>query len=169
MPSEKNLKGQWTRNGDRRIFDETPEPHSGIVQHKANLRNDLTYQEQAFVDEYIKDGDATKASIRAGIASADNRNAAHSMGTYQLTKPSVRAAIAQNQEEIHDENIADAKEIYSFLTAVMRGKILDQFSLDPSIKDRLTAAQMLAKLQIEMPNRVKNAQDNELMITIVRD
>ena len=49
--------------------------------------------------------------------------------------------------------IADKNEVLGFYTSVMRGEILDQFGLEASLSDRITAANQLAKYLILEPMR----------------
>ena len=60
-----------------------------------------------------------------------------------------------------------AQEIMEFLTKVVRGEITDQFGLDPSLKDRLSALKELKAIQIDAVNKNKE-QDNTLKIEIIR-
>ena len=54
-----------------------------------------------------------------------------------------------------------------FLTKVVRGEVTDQFGLDPSLKDRLSALKELKAIQIDAVNKNKE-QDNTLKIEIIR-
>lgn len=49
----------------------------------------LTYKQQLFVNEYIVDGNATRAAIAAGY----NKKSARKMGCENVTKPDIQAAI----------------------------------------------------------------------------
>lgn len=53
----------------------------------------LTPKQQRFVDEYLVDLNATQAAIRAGYSA----KTAYSIGSENLTKPEIAAAIAQKQ------------------------------------------------------------------------
>ncbi len=55
----------------------------------------LTARQQRFVDEYLVDLNATQAAIRAGYSP----KTARSVGSENLTKPDIKAAIAKGREE----------------------------------------------------------------------
>lgn len=107
---------------------------------------DLTPKQKAFADEYLKCGNATEAAKRAGY----KEKAAYATGAENLKKPQIIAYIQERQKQIDDAKIADAAEIMEYFTAVMRGKIKDQFDLDPPIAERTKAAVELAKRKIDV-------------------
>jgi phage terminase small subunit len=55
----------------------------------------LTPKQQRFVDEYLIDLNATQAAIRAGYS----EKTARSVGSENLSKPDIAAAIAERQEK----------------------------------------------------------------------
>lgn len=118
----------------------------------------LTERQQRFVDFYIQTGNAAEAARRAGYAGASNTR----LGSKVLKKPEIRAAIDARLAELASERIADTREILEYLTAVMRGEFSDEvamnigmgkgvtraekIALKVSAKDRLRAAELLAKI-----------------------
>lgn len=68
------------------------------------------------------------------------------MGDENLKKPEIIAYIAARTKSDDEKRIADSNEIMQFLSDAMRGKIKDQFGLDPSLADRMTAAKELQKI-----------------------
>lgn len=60
----------------------------------------LTAKQQAFVREYLIDLNATQAAIRAGYS----KKTAGNIGSENLEKPEIRAAIAEKQAEIGKQN-----------------------------------------------------------------
>lgn len=56
----------------------------------------LTPKQQRFVEEYLIDLNATQAAIRAGYS----KHTARSVGSENLTKPDIAAAIAEGQQEV---------------------------------------------------------------------
>lgn len=105
---------------------------------------DLTPKQKAFANEYLKCGNQTEAAKLAGYKQP------HVQGKQTLEKLSVQRYIAERQKQIDDAKIADAAEIMEYFTAVMRGKIKDQFDLDPPIAERTKAAVELAKRKIDV-------------------
>lgn len=124
------------------------------------MQKPLTEKQKRFVDFYIQTGNATEAAQRAGYS----KTWARKTGSDMLKEPTIRAAIDARlaQLESESERIADTREILEFLTAVMRGEYSDEvamnigmgkgvtraekIALKVSSKDRLRAAELLAKI-----------------------
>lgn len=120
--------------------------------------NTLNLRQQAFVDNYVMTGNATKSAIAAGYSP----KAAYSQGQRLLKNGFVWKAISTRMEEIKDDRIAETKEILRYITSVMRGEQSDtvvmnigrgngittaeKISTKVSEKDKLKAAEMLAKI-----------------------
>ncbi|EKY3902111.1 terminase small subunit [Enterobacter hormaechei] len=67
----------------------------------------LTAQQRLFVAEYLKDGNATQAAIRAGYS----KKSAEQIGYQLLQKTSVAQAIAQQQKASIERTIGSADEV----------------------------------------------------------
>ncbi|EPV2467364.1 TPA: terminase small subunit [Enterobacter hormaechei subsp. xiangfangensis] len=67
----------------------------------------LTAQQRLFVAEYLKDGNATQAAIRAGYS----KKSAEQIGYQLLQKTSVAQAIAQQQKASIERTIGGADEV----------------------------------------------------------
>lgn len=111
----------------------------------------LTPKQKAFADEYLICGNATEAAKKAGY----NPKSARQIATENLAKPSISAYIAERQKQIESSRIADVKEIMEFYSAVMRGEVKDQFDMDASLTDRLSAGRELMK-RYEKADNTKN-------------
>ena len=111
----------------------------------------LTPKQKAFADEYLICGNATEAAKKAGY----NPKSARQIATENLAKPSISAYIAERQKQIESSRIADVKEVMEFYSAVMRGEVKDQFDIDASITDRLSAGRELMK-RYEKADTTKN-------------
>src|SRR5699024_5275957 len=72
-----------------------------------------------------------------------------------LKNPKISAYIAERQKQIDDSRIADVKEVMEFYSAVMRGEVKDQFDMDASLTDRLSAGRELMK-RYEKADNTKN-------------
>lgn len=109
----------------------------------------LTPKQKAFADEYLICGNATEAARKAGYKQP------HVQGSQTLEKLSVSSYIAERQKQIEDSRIADVREVMEFYSAVMRGEVKDQFDIDASITDRLSAGRELMK-RYEKADNTKN-------------
>ena len=78
----------------------------------------MTEKQKRFADEYLKDLNATQAAIRAGYS----KKTAYSIGFEILKKPEIKSYIERQLDKVHEETIADAKEVMGYLTSVMRGQ-----------------------------------------------
>lgn len=114
----------------------------------------MTLMQQKFCDEYIICGNATEAAIKAGYSP----KTAKSIAAENLSKPYLREYIDKRIEEIKSSKIADAEEVLSYLTAVMRGEHTEEIPIlcgdgvqeltakKVGAKERLKAAEMLGKV-----------------------
>lgn len=114
----------------------------------------MTLMQQKFCDEYIICGNATEAAIKAGYSP----KTAKSIAAENLSKPYLREYIDKRIEEIKSSKIADAEEVLSYLTAVMRGEHTEEIPIlcgdgvqeltakEVGAKERLKAAEMLGKV-----------------------
>ena len=109
----------------------------------------LTLKQKAFADEYLICGNATEAARKAGYKQP------HVQGSQNLGKLSVSSYIAERQKQIESSRIADVKEVMEFYSAVMRGEVKDQFDMDASLTDRLSAGRELMK-RYEKADTTKN-------------
>lgn len=113
----------------------------------------MNEKQKRFCDEYLIDCNATQAAIRAGYSP----KTAQVQSARLLSNVMVKAYIDEQLERLHNEKTADAREVLEYLTAVMRGEHTEQVlrlvgdgvqeisNIDVSAKDRIKAAEMLAK------------------------
>lgn len=107
----------------------------------------LSPKEKAWAHWWVKSQNATEAARRAGYKGDDNSLAV--IGHKNLIKAKIQEYIRITYPEgrtAEEKLIADGEEVMMFLTKVMRGEEKDQFGLDPSLKDRLSAAEKLGKI-----------------------
>lgn len=102
---------------------------------------DLTPKQKAFVDEFLKCGNATEAAKKAGYS----ERSARQMGAENLSKPSISEYIQERQKQIDNERIASITEIQQFYSSVLRGEVKDQFGLEASLDTRMAAGRELMK------------------------
>lgn len=98
----------------------------------------LTPKQKAFADYYIETGNASESARRAGYKKRQS-------GDENLSNPVISAYIAERMGAQDEKRVASANEVLEFYTATMRGEVKDQFGLDPSLADRLKAADSLMK------------------------
>ena len=112
----------------------------------------LQARQELFCLEYIKDGNATQAAIRAGYKPKYAGTNADKL----LKNTNIRARIDELMAEVQQEKIADAEEVLRYLTGVMRGEITEEVAVGTPIgteiitkpigaREQGTAAELLAK------------------------
>lgn len=113
----------------------------------------MTEKQKRFCDEYLVDCNATQAANRAGYS----KKTAYAIGLNNLKKPEMRVYIDEQLAQLHDDKIADAQEVMSYLSSVMRGEHKEQIlqlvgdgvqqiaDIDVSAKERLKAAELIGK------------------------
>ena len=101
----------------------------------------LTPKQKAFSDYYIECGNASEAARRAGYS----KKTAEKIGSENLQKPEISAYIQERMTQQDAARVASADEVLRIYSSVMRGQEKDAFGLDPSLADRLKAADSLMK------------------------
>ena len=138
----------------------------------------MTPKQQRFCDEYLIDLNATQAAIRSGYS----KKTANRIATENLSKPVIKAYIAERMAEKESELIADQDEVLKYLTSVLRGKTQSEVVVvegigdgcsearamqkAPDEKERLKAAELLGKRYGLYTEKVEQQMDMELNITI---
>ncbi len=124
----------------------------------------MTERQERFCQEYSKLGNATQSAINAGYS----EKTAYSCGQRLLKDAEIQQRIKELQGEIKNQNIADAREMQSILTSIIRAEseeevivvegIGDGYSegvkhkKKPSQSDRIKAINLLAKMQGVLDN-----------------
>lgn len=133
----------------------------------------LTPNEEKFIEEYIKTGNATKAYAIAYdydlTNPTDGKRKALNVrryGSKLLNKGYIIEEINNRIEMVKNETIADSTEILQYFTDVMRGNLKDQFGLEAPLAERTKAAQELAKRLIDIQNKVNSTEAPEVKITV---
>ena len=138
----------------------------------------MTAKQQRFCDEYLIDLNATQAAIRAGYSV----KTAQQMGAENLSKPVIKQYIADRMAEKESQLIADQDEVLKYLTSVLRGQTHSEVVVvegtgdgcseartmqkAPDEKERLKAAELLGKRYGLYTEKVEQAVDMELNITV---
>ena len=107
-------------------------------------------RKEIFACEYLKDLNGSRAAIKAGYSKKTAGQAASRL----LKDVKVREIIEQMQSKIERKNIATAQEVEEFLSAAMRGELIEEKSYinakqkkekKIAMKERIKAAELLAK------------------------
>ena len=130
----------------------------------------LSEQQQKFVDEYIKNPNATQAAIKAGYAESSARVTASRL----LAKDNIKSAIQKQLDLMHKERIADAAEVMEFISATMRGETKSEeltntgkvVDITPSIAQRLKAAELMGKRHALFTDNVNMKSNANIEIDI---
>lgn len=108
----------------------------------------LTAKQAAFVHEYLVDLNATQAAIRAGYSV----KTARFIGTENLSKPNIAAAIAEAQTARAERLQVTAEEVLERLVEIARGEVRTEVStkagivdLPPNFSERTRALELLGK------------------------
>ena len=122
----------------------------------------LTPLQARFIDLYVETGNGKKSVEEAGYNSKQPAQMAQKL----LNTPHINEEIRYRLQQHKDASIANADEIMTYFTKVMRGEILDQFGLEASLAERTKAAQELAKRQIDIPNKLAGNEAPKITITV---
>lgn len=125
----------------------------------------LTIKQRAFIDAYIKHGNATQAYIEAGYKASTNVVAGVE-GHKLLKNPKIAKEIQSFQTISREKSIATAQDVMEFFTKAMNGEIKDQFGLEATLGDRIRAGQELAKRTIDLDNRMQGKADSKVEIVV---
>ena len=137
----------------------------------------LTEKQKKFVDYYIQtSGNASEAARLAGYS----EKTARASGAENLTKPNIKNAIDTRLKELESKRTASAQETLELLTSIMRGELeskefavvgtgdgfskVDIFSKTPSTKERLKAAESMARIHGLMRDKVEVEVDTSKML-----
>lgn len=101
----------------------------------------LTPNQKAFADYFIKCGNGSEAAKKAGYSA----KTAAATASRLLTNVNISAYIQERMAQQDASRVASADEVLRFYSSVMRGQEKDAFGLDPSLADRLKAADSLMK------------------------
>ena len=142
----------------------------------------LTVKQKAFADYYIELGNATESYIKAGYK-ASERKVAEVEGCKLLKNPKIDNYIKKRMEQIESNRIAKAEEVLAFLSASLRGEILEEVvstksdgsgGIEPiilkkqlSAKDRIKAAELLGKRYALFTEKVD--LEGNVGVTIIDD
>ena len=102
----------------------------------ANGHKLLTHKQQRFCEEFLVDGNAAQAAIRAGYSPT----CAKQIGAENLTKPDLAAVIAQGRKELTERSEYTAEQTINAIGAIAHDE-------DEHLGYRLKALELLGKSQ----------------------
>lgn len=124
----------------------------------------MTERQERFCQEYAKCGNACQSAISAGYS----ERSAKQIGQKLLTNHDLQNRIRELQGEIKNQNIADAREMQTILTSIIRSESEEEVIVvegcgdgmseavtkkkRPSQSDRIKAMQLLARMQGVLDN-----------------
>lgn len=130
----------------------------------------LSVKQEAFCLHYAKTGNATESYKNAGYK-VKNDPTAGVMACRLLKNDNIKARLAELADEMKTAKIADAREIQEILTSIVRGETPEEVVVVEGcgdgtseaklmnkaafLKDRIKAAETLAKMQGAFDNTVK--------------
>ena len=141
----------------------------------------LNNNQVAFCDFYIELGNATEAYKRA-YKSCKTQRTAEVNGNKLLSNTEVKKYIEEKMKEIESERIAKAEEVLAFLSASLRGEVLEEvistetvdgmvkpviLKKQLSAKDRIKAAELLGKRYALFTEKVD--LEGNVGVTIIDD
>ena len=83
------------------------------------LRRDINPKEQAFIIEYIKDFNATKAAARAGYSA----KTANEQGARLLAKVSIQNELQKLTSRLEEESILKVKDLQGHLMKIIKARV----------------------------------------------
>lgn len=113
----------------------------------------LTEKQRRFVDYYVETGNASEAARRAGYS----ERIANRIGTENLSKPVIKAAINARLRELEDKRIAKADEVMQFLTSTLRGEVKEERVVVEGTGDGRSDARII-KVQVSARDRLEAAK-----------
>ena len=138
----------------------------------------MTERQKRFADEYLIDLNAEAAAIRAGYSSRYARGNAHKLVANSCIKEYIEQRMAEKESEL----IANQDEVLKYLTSVLRGESRSsvvvvesigdfmsearELEKSPDEKERLKAAELLGKRYGIFTEKVEQAVDMELNVTV---
>ena len=101
----------------------------------------LTEKQKRFIDYFIETGNAAEAARKAGYS----EKTAPWIGQENLQKPTIKAAIEKRLRELKNSRTATLSEILEFMTAVMRGEVIEDVIVTEGTGDGCSEARIMQK------------------------
>ena len=115
----------------------------------------LNNNQIAFCDFYIELGNATEAYKRA-YKGCKTQRTAEVNGNKLLSNTEVKKYIEEKMKEIESERIAKAEEVLAFLSASLRGEVLEEVIATETVEGMVKP--VILKKQLSAKDRIKAAE-----------
>ncbi len=102
----------------------------GGFAYMPGRREWMTPKQQRFVEEYLIDLNATQAAIRAGYS----KKTARAVGSENLTKPDIRAAVAEAQQARSERTKIDADWVLKRLAGEATADLAELYDKNGGLK-----------------------------------
>ena len=112
----------------------------------------LNDRQRAFADYYIESLNAEQSAIRAGYSEKYARGNAHKL----VANSCIKNYIEERMKEIESDRIAKAEEVLAFLSAALRGEVLEEVVSTESIEGMIKP--VILKKQLSAKDRIKAAE-----------
>ena len=112
----------------------------------------LNIKQKAFADYFIETGNAYQSAIKAGYS----ENYAKGNVIKLLENESVKKYIEEKMKEIESERIAKAEEVLAFLSASLRGEVLEEVVSTETVEGMVKP--VILKKQLSAKDRIKAAE-----------
>ena len=112
----------------------------------------LNIKQKAFADYFIETGNAYQSAIKAGYS----ENYAKGNVIKLLENESVKKYIEEKMKEIESERIAKAEEVLAFLSASLRGEVLEEVIATETVEGMVKP--VILKKQLSAKDRIKAAE-----------
>lgn len=116
----------------------------------------LTDKQRVFVNEYLIDMNATRAYKKAYPSCKKDETAAVN-GNRLLRNDKVKEYVDEQLQKIEDKSIADAKEVMTYLTKIMRGEDVEETIVVEGTGDGCSEARRMSKA-LNQKDRIKAAE-----------
>ena len=135
-------------------------PERGFLFIRKEVRimaDELTQKQKMFADEFVLTGNATQSYIKVYNCSVKN---AESSSSDLLRNPKVTKYIAEMNQEIKNDKIADMQEIKEFWTNTVRNDEVE-------MKDRIKASELIGKTNGAFIEKLEHSGKIELPQIII--
>ena len=112
----------------------------------------LNIKQKAFADYFIETGNAYQSAIKAGYS----ENYAKGNVIKLLENESVKKYIEEKMKEIESERRAKAEEVLAFLSASLRGEVLEEVITTETVEGMVKP--VILKKQLSAKDRIKAAE-----------
>ena len=112
----------------------------------------LNIKQKAFADYFIETGNAYQSAIKAGYS----ENYAKGNVIKLLENESVKKYIEEKMKEIESERIAKAEEVLAFLSASLRGEVVEEVVATETVDGMIKP--VILKKQLSAKDRIKAAE-----------